>query len=53
MAAIGSGAPYALASARALMDHTDLPAAEVAARALEIAGEICIYTNREIVLETL
>ena len=53
VAAIGSGAPYALAAARALMDHTDLPVSDVAARALEIAGEICIYTNREIVLETL
>ncbi len=53
VAAIGSGAPYALAAARALMSHTDMEAADVARRSLEIAGEICIYTNREIVLETL
>ncbi len=53
VAAIGSGAPYALAAARALMTHTDLSAADVARRSLEIAGEICIYTNREVVLETL
>ncbi|HXE72768.1 MAG TPA: ATP-dependent protease subunit HslV [Candidatus Nitrosotenuis sp.] len=53
VAAIGSGAPYALAAARALTEHTDMSAADVARRALEIAAEICIYTNREIVLETL
>ncbi|HEX8455017.1 MAG TPA: ATP-dependent protease subunit HslV [Longimicrobium sp.] len=46
--AIGSGGSYALAAARALKDHSDLPAAEIVRRALEIAGDICIYTNRNI-----
>jgi ATP-dependent HslUV protease subunit HslV len=44
-AAVGSGGPYALAAARALLDATELPAREIAERALAIAGEICIYTN--------
>ena len=44
-AAIGSGGPYALAAARALLGATKLPAREIAERALAIAGEICIYTN--------
>jgi ATP-dependent HslUV protease subunit HslV len=44
-AAIGSGGPYALAAARALLDATQLPARDIAERALAIAGEICIYTN--------
>ena len=46
--AIGSGGPYALAAARALYRHSDLDAAGVVREALMIAGEICIYTNREI-----
>jgi ATP-dependent HslUV protease subunit HslV len=46
--AIGSGGSYALAAARALKEHSDLPAAEIVRRALEIAGDICIYTNRNI-----
>src|SRR6187402_1105647 len=46
--AIGSGGPYALAAARALMAHTKLPPAEVVRAGLEIAGDICIYTNRNI-----
>ena len=51
--AIGSGGSYALAAARALVRNTDLPAAEVAKRALEIAAEICVYTNDEIVVEEM
>ncbi len=51
--AIGSGGPFALAAARALLESTDLPPAEVATRALEIAGDICIYTNHNVVLEQL
>lgn len=51
--AIGSGGSYALAAARALMRNTDLPAGEVARRSLEIAAEICVYTNGEIVLEEM
>jgi ATP-dependent HslUV protease, peptidase subunit HslV len=51
--AIGSGGPYALAAARALVSATDLSAREIADRALRIAGEICIYTNGEITIEEL
>jgi ATP-dependent HslUV protease, peptidase subunit HslV len=51
--AVGSGSNYALAAARALMKHTDLSAREIAEDSLRIAGEICIYTNSEIVLEEL
>ncbi len=50
---IGSGGPFALAAARALMDRDELTAEEVARRALEIAADICIYTNRNITLESL
>jgi ATP-dependent HslUV protease subunit HslV len=53
VAAIGSGGPYALAAARALVLHSQLGAAEVARAALEIAGELCIYTNRNIEVEEL
>jgi ATP-dependent HslUV protease subunit HslV len=51
--AIGSGGPFALAAARALLESTDLPPEEVATRALKIAGDICIYTNHNVVLEKL
>ncbi|HEX6944626.1 MAG TPA: ATP-dependent protease subunit HslV [Casimicrobiaceae bacterium] len=51
--AIGSGGPYAQAAARALLENTDLPAREIVQRSLDIAGELCIYTNRNIVIETL
>src|SRR3712207_7576074 len=44
--AIGSGGPYALAAARALLEYTEMGAREIAERALTIAGEICIYTNQ-------
>jgi ATP-dependent HslUV protease subunit HslV len=50
---VGSGSMYALSAARALVKHTDLAAAEIASEALRIAGEICIYTNSEIILEEL
>src|SRR5207237_6464692 len=46
--AIGSGGPYALAAARALMAHTTLSPSEIGRQSLEIAGDICIYTNRSI-----
>jgi len=46
--AIGSGGPYALAAARALTKHTQLSAKELVQRSLEIAGEICVYTNTNI-----
>ncbi|ADQ05398.1 20S proteasome A and B subunits [Caldicellulosiruptor owensensis OL] len=48
IAAIGSGGPYALAAARALLQNTDLSAAEIAKKALEIAASICVYTNNNI-----
>ena len=50
---VGSGSQYALAAARALMKHTDLPARRIAEEAMRIASEICIYTNSEIVIEEL
>ena len=53
VAAIGSGGPFALAAARALMGATELPARAIAERALGIAGEICIYTNTNLVFEEL
>jgi ATP-dependent HslUV protease subunit HslV len=51
--AIGSGGAYAQAAARALLDHTDLPPAEIVKQALVIAGDICIYTNQSHTIETL
>ena len=51
--AIGSGGSYALSAARALLAHTDLDARTVATEALNIAGDICIYTNRNVVVEEL
>jgi ATP-dependent HslUV protease subunit HslV len=51
--AIGSGGAYALAAARALLRNTELPPAEIARRSLEIAAEICVYTNDEVVVEEI
>lgn len=50
---VGSGSMYALAAARALIKHTKLTAREIAEEALRIAGEICIFTNNDIVVEEL
>jgi len=50
---IGSGAPYALAAARALVRYSDLSATEIAREAVKIASEICIYTNDNITVEEL
>src|SRR3989440_2819745 len=50
---IGSGGPYALAAARALAHATELDARAIAEKAMQIAGEICIYTNNQIVVEEL
>jgi len=50
---IGSGGAYALAAARALLAHTDLPPAAICREALEIAASLCVYTNNEIVIEEL
>src|SRR5215813_12834689 len=51
--AVGSGGPYALAAARALLDHTSLSAKEIASTAMKIAAEICIYTNTNLSFEEL
>jgi len=51
--AIGSGGPYAQAAARALLDHTDMTPAQMVKRSLEIAGDLCIYTNQNHIVETL
>jgi ATP-dependent HslUV protease, peptidase subunit HslV len=51
IAAIGSGGSYALAAARALVAHTDMAAGEIVRRSLEIAADLCIYTNRNIEVE--
>jgi ATP-dependent HslUV protease subunit HslV len=51
--AIGSGGNYALSAGRALLEHTQLSAAEIARESLRIASEICVYTNGSIVLEEL
>jgi ATP-dependent HslUV protease subunit HslV len=51
--AIGSGGPYALAAARALLAHTELSAVEICREAMSIAASLCVYTNSEIVIEEL
>src|SRR5512134_47920 len=51
--AIGSGGPYAQAAARALLDNTELDAAEIVRKSLAIAGDLCIYTNQQHVVEIL
>ncbi len=51
--AIGSGGPFAQAAALALVQKSQLDAEEICRTAMEIAGSICIYTNQEIILETL
>jgi ATP-dependent HslUV protease subunit HslV len=51
--AIGSGGAYAHAAARAMMQTTELPAPEIVKKSLEIAGELCIYTNQNHTVETL
>ncbi len=51
VAAIGSGGPYALAAARALMAHSDLDAASIALEAMKITASICLYTNEEITVQ--
>jgi ATP-dependent HslUV protease subunit HslV len=51
--AIGSGGPYALAAARALIQHTGLSAKEIAREALLISAGICVYTNDQVILEEL
>jgi len=52
-AAVGSGGNYALAAAQALLEHTALPARQIAEAAMRIASEICIYTNANLTFEDL
>ncbi|HVJ62408.1 MAG TPA: ATP-dependent protease subunit HslV [Tahibacter sp.] len=51
--AIGSGGPFALSAAKALMENTDLSARDIVERSLKIAGDICIYTNHNVTIEEL
>jgi ATP-dependent HslUV protease subunit HslV len=51
--AIGSGGPYALAAARAMLRYTTLSAPEIARNAIQIAAEICVFTNNDIVMEQI
>jgi ATP-dependent HslUV protease subunit HslV len=53
VAAVGSGGPYALAAAEALMNHTQLSARQIAEEAMKIAGKMCIYTNDKVTIEEL
>jgi ATP-dependent HslUV protease subunit HslV len=53
VAAIGSGGPYALSAARALIENTDLSARRIAEEAMKIAGKTCIYTNENFIVEEL
>jgi len=51
IAAVGSGGNYAMAAARALQQNTDLPAKEIAEKALHIAADICVFTNHNVIVE--
>ncbi len=53
VAAIGSGGPYAMAAARALLRNTELSAREIVEKSMAIAAEMCVYTNDQLVVETL
>jgi ATP-dependent HslUV protease subunit HslV len=50
---IGSGGNYALSAARALIDRDDLDAESIAKRAMDVASDICVYTNKNIIIEKL
>lgn len=53
LVAIGSGGPYAQAAARALLENSELDARSITEKALNIAADTCIYTNHNLVIETL
>ena len=53
MTAIGSGGPYAQAAALALLQNTELEAHEIVEKALNIAGDICVFTNQNIIIEEI
>ena len=50
---IGSGSNYALAAARALLDRPDMAAEDIARKAMSIAADICVYTNRNVIIESV
>jgi len=50
---IGSGGQYAVAAARALLFNTELPAVEIAEKSMQIAADICVFTNREIIVDSI
>ena len=50
---VGSGGNYALSAARALLDNTDLPARDIVEKSLAIAGDICVFTNHNVTIETM
>ena len=51
--AIGSGGNYALSAARALLENTDMTAEQIVRKAMKIAGDICIFTNHNVIVETV
>ena len=53
LVAIGSGGPYAQAAARALLEHTTMPPEDIVKQSLVIAGDLCIYTNQQHIIELL
>jgi len=53
LAAIGSGGAYAQSAARALLQHTDMAPTDIVKKSLEVAGDLCIYTNQNHIVETL
>ncbi len=53
IATIGSGGPYALAAARTMVKYTDMTAAEIVEAALHVAADICVYTNHNVIVETV
>jgi ATP-dependent HslUV protease subunit HslV len=53
LVAIGSGGPFAHAAARALLENSDMPPEAIIKKALTIAGDLCIYTNQQHVIEVL
>lgn len=53
IAAVGSGGNFAIAAARALVKHTDLPAGEIVREAMRIAADLCVYTNHQITVEEI
>jgi ATP-dependent HslUV protease subunit HslV len=53
VAAIGSGGPFALAAAQALVEHSDLDAVAIAHEAMKIAASICVYTNEKVIVHEL